>query len=155
MSPMECLIQPSKRWGTFTTKFINCCTVTGFGDFTVQKEIVDSTLILCGRCQVISGTVMATTLNCRRGIEAKHIGTMASKSSHLIVGTDDMIDLFEERLEIKFKKIREQLKKLKKSNNLLSEKEELLFNRHLQKCCISGQRPSGNGEAETNCAESR
>lgn len=116
-----------KTVGNIHAKFINNCHIMGFGDFTVQKEIVDSTLVLSGRCHVIRGTVMASSLNCRRGIEAKGIGTMATRPSVLIVGTHSMLDLVEKEFEKTFDTVRAQLDKLKKAKNTLNGKDEALF----------------------------
>ncbi|WP_139786718.1 DUF342 domain-containing protein [Desulfamplus magnetovallimortis] len=116
-----------KAVGNIHTKFVNSSQITGFGDFTVEKEIVDSNLILSGSCNVLRGTVMASTLNARKGIETKQVGTIASKPSNLVVGTDDIADLMEKKIDELLEEGRITIDKIRKAMNLLNGEDEALF----------------------------
>lgn len=80
-----------KTVGNVTTKFIHNSNILGFGDFIVLKEIIDSKILLSGRCLIPAGHVIASSISAKNGIEAGKIGTPASAPPVLRVGTEKHI----------------------------------------------------------------
>jgi uncharacterized protein (DUF342 family)/DNA-binding response OmpR family regulator len=109
-----------KTLGNIYTKFIHDSTVSGFGDFTVQKEILDSSIFISGSCQIPTGKIIASTISAKKGIEAKDIGTLSSKPQNLRVGIDDHIEMIKKHnnaaLEDSLKKIADLKNKIKDLN---------------------------------------
>ena len=65
--------------GNIYAKFINNSTASAFGDIVIQKEIIDSRLLLSGTCQNPSGTIMGSKIAARNGVESGRIGTRPQK----------------------------------------------------------------------------
>ncbi len=118
-----------KTVGNIYTKFINNCRIYGYGDFIVQKEIIDSSMWLSGSCQVPTGHVIASDISAKQGIEAKNIGTHSSQPPVLRVGLDDHIDKLEKQIQAKLDKslskrdeLKTQIKELNKKDRNLHKK---------------------------------
>lgn len=77
--------------GNIHTKFIHNSTILGFGDFTVQNEIIDSEILLSGTCQVPTGHIIASKISAKKGIHAGKIGTPSSLPPKLKVGAEKHI----------------------------------------------------------------
>lgn len=123
--------------GNVFTKFINNCNIFGFGDFTIQKEIIDSTITLSGRCEGPAGHVIASSVSAKNGIEAKNIGTVTSRPPVLRVGIDDHINGLEKRLDEKLEVSLEKRDALLEAVGELREKEtamqkEVTLKAHIQ-----------------------
>ncbi|MCG8533149.1 MAG: FapA family protein, partial [Desulfovibrionales bacterium] len=73
-------------------KFINNCKIKGFGNILVQKEVVDSNVLVSGKCDISKGHIIASTISASQGIEGRIIGTEASAPPLLKVGITDHID---------------------------------------------------------------
>lgn len=112
--------------GNVFTKFINNCDIFGFGDFTVQKEIIDSTITLSGRCETPTGHVIASSVSAKNGIEAKNIGTVTSKPPVLRVGIDDHINGLEKQLDGKLEAFLEKREALLEAVDGFREKEMIM-----------------------------
>ena len=61
----------------------------GYGDLTVQKEIIDSKILLSGKCNNPGGHIIASKISAKMGIEAGAVGTPASGPSTFKVGIDE------------------------------------------------------------------
>lgn len=81
-----------KTVGNIHTKFIHNSKIFGFGDFTVHKEIIDSAILLSGRCSVPGGHVIASKIAAKQGIEAGTIGTVSTDPARLRIGVEDHIE---------------------------------------------------------------
>ena len=115
--------------GNIYTKFINNCKIYGFGDFVVQKEIIDSSMLLSGSCIISSGHVIGSKISAKQGIEAKNIGTHASTPPDLRVGLDDHIGLLEKKIQESIEEslskrgqLKEKIKELNKKDQELHKK---------------------------------
>jgi len=75
--------------GNIQAKYVNNSKIYGFGDLIVQKEILDSKIRLSGACINEGGTIIASDISAKMGIDACNIGTMGAKPSKLTVGVDD------------------------------------------------------------------
>lgn len=78
-----------KVQGTVQAKYVNNSVIKAFGDLIVQKEIIDSEILLSGACINETGVIIASDIKAKLGIQAGHIGTEISLPSTLKVGTDD------------------------------------------------------------------
>jgi hypothetical protein len=126
-----------KTVGNIYTKFINNCTIYGFGDFIVQKEIIDSSMWLSGNCQIPTGHIIASSISAKQGIEAKNIGTSSSQAPVLRVGLDDHIDKLEKMVQTELDESLNQKDELKKQIRELEKKDRELHkdtseNAHIQ-----------------------
>lgn len=74
--------------GNIQARYINNSKIDSFGDLTVQKEIIDSTIRLGGACKNSTGTIISSKVFAKMGIEAGNIGTPVSEPSSLTVGVD-------------------------------------------------------------------
>jgi uncharacterized protein (DUF342 family) len=91
-----------KVGGNLKAGHIHNCTIEVLGDIVVKKEIYDSAVEANGRCLIGEGKLIASTIDAKKGIYAKTIGSDASNPCTLTVGIDrkyqrDM-GLYEEEL---------------------------------------------------------
>ncbi|MCP4670437.1 MAG: DUF342 domain-containing protein [Desulfobacula sp.] len=115
-----------KTVGNIYTRFINNCRIYGFGDFIVQKEIIDSSMWLSGSCQVPTGHIIASSISAKQGIEAKNIGTHSSKPPVLRVGLDDHIDKLDAQIQAELDESLSQRDEFKTHIKKLNKKDRNL-----------------------------
>ncbi len=115
--------------GNIYTKFINNCTILGFGTFTVLKEIIDSTIILGGRCDISSGHIIASNVSAKGGIQARNVGTISSRAPVLRVGFNDHIKKLEDENNEILDESLQKIKEYKNNINMLTEKTTELHQR--------------------------
>jgi uncharacterized protein (DUF342 family) len=77
-----------KVGGNLKAGHIHNCTIEVLGDLVVKKEIYDSTVETNGRCLIGEGKLIASTIDAKKGIYAKTIGSDASNPCTLTVGID-------------------------------------------------------------------
>jgi len=98
--------------GHITAQIINKSTVFAHGDVTVQKEIIDCTIITSGKVMVPRGRILASKIYATRGVEAMSIGSDISAPCHLFPGADEhareVLRVYSEKIDAQ----REHLKKL-------------------------------------------
>ncbi|MCG8550328.1 MAG: FapA family protein, partial [Desulfobacterales bacterium] len=75
--------------GDIQAKYIHNSIINSFGDLTVQKEIVDSTIYLSGACNNERGVILNSTLSAKCGIKTGTVGNEAVAPSVLTVGVDE------------------------------------------------------------------
>jgi hypothetical protein len=80
-----------KVQGNVQAKYVNNSVIRAFGDLIVQKEIIDSTVLLSGECVNQTGNIIASTIVAKQGVQAVHIGTETSSPTRLRVGVDDHV----------------------------------------------------------------
>ncbi len=84
--------------GNIYAKFINHSKIMGFGDLCVSKEIIDSSIVLSGKCINQTGHIISSKISAKLGIDAGRIGTEASKQSTLKVGIDEHVAILKEQV---------------------------------------------------------
>lgn len=77
--------------GSVQAKYVNNSVIRAFGNLMVQKEIIDSAILLSGACINQSGNIIASTIIAKKGVQAVQIGTETSSPSRIRVGVDDHI----------------------------------------------------------------
>lgn len=112
--------------GNVHTKFINNCTIIGFGSLTVLKEIVDSKIILGGKCNMPTGHIIGSHVSAKTGIEARNIGTESSAAPELRVGFDDHVEKMEKEIEAELKQSLDQIAEFKNRKKQLKKKTDQL-----------------------------
>ncbi|MCK5100959.1 MAG: DUF342 domain-containing protein, partial [Desulfobacteraceae bacterium] len=85
--------------GNIQAMYVNNSKIYGFGDLVVQKEILDSILRLSGACINEGGTIIASDISAKMGVDAGNIGTMGSKPSKLRVGVDEHTNFFVAKID--------------------------------------------------------
>ncbi|MCP3941975.1 MAG: DUF342 domain-containing protein [Desulfobacteraceae bacterium] len=122
--------------GNVHAKFINNSTVTGFGDLIIQKEIIDSNIIISGACQNQTGHIISSTIIAKRGIEANKIGTAASKPVILKVGVSEHIKILTQKIEGQLEKSLRQLLELRENIEGIETKDQELYELITQKAQV-------------------
>jgi uncharacterized protein (DUF342 family) len=74
--------------GALKASHIHNCTIRVLGDLVVEKEIIQCTIETNGRCLIHDGKIIASTIDAKKGIQAREIGTEAAKPAKLVVGID-------------------------------------------------------------------
>ena len=134
------------------------------GDIAVEKEIIESKIEANGRCLIIDGIIISSTVSAKMGISAMEIGTKASKPSELIVGIDRQLERAADAVKTEIQAIKaalenrpKLLKNLKKQsdqlNTRLGEVAQLqdkcmVQRRHLQEKVEAGLLKKGSAAAE-------
>lgn len=77
--------------GDLKARYIKNATVSAFGNVLVEKEIIESTIETSGACKVLRGAMVASEISARYGIEARDVGTDASKPCTLRAGSEQHI----------------------------------------------------------------
>ncbi|KJR43986.1 protein of unknown function DUF342 [Candidatus Magnetoovum chiemensis] len=108
------------------TKFISDSNITGFNNVTVQKEIIESNLLINGNCS-LNGKLISSNVSAKQGVEARQIGTESSVPPVIKVGTDYLIEVLEEKINSDIEETRNQIIKLKNQIELLSKKDKTIF----------------------------
>ena len=85
--------------GHIYAKYINHSTVRGFQNLVIQKEIIDSDVLLSGSCQNPSGHIISSQISAKLGIEAGKIGTPSSTPCKLKIGVDSHIETLKKEMD--------------------------------------------------------
>ncbi len=138
--------------GNVFAKFINNSTVKAFGNVVIQKEIIDSKVLLSGQCENPTGVIIASKVSAKSGVDAGRIGTDTSKPAHFRVGVDDHIDHWKKELEAKLEASLEKLEELKEKIEVVESQDQELYGQITQKAQeqenIKSQIKTINGELE-------
>lgn len=81
-----------KVQGSVQAKYVNNSKIEAFGDLIVQKEIIDSVVLLSGACINSQGRILSSTITARKGVDAGQIGTDTSQPVKIKVGVEDHIN---------------------------------------------------------------
>lgn len=112
--------------GSVQAKYIHNSTINAFGDLIVQREIMDSKIHLSGACINTDGTIIASQISAKMGIDAGKIGTDTSSPAKLTVGVDEhtnrLVASVEEKMRIHF----EAAALLKKETTILEREDVAL-----------------------------
>lgn len=74
--------------GSVKASHIHNCTIRALGDIIVEKEIIQCTIETNGRCLIVDGKIIASSIDAKKGVQTREIGTEAAKPSKLTVGVD-------------------------------------------------------------------
>ena len=77
-----------KVGGNIKAGHIHNCTVAVLGDIVVKKEIYGSTVETTGRCMIGEGKIVSSSIDAKKGVYARTIGSDASSPCTLTVGID-------------------------------------------------------------------
>lgn len=122
--------------GNVHAKFINHSMVSGFGDLIIQKEIIDSDIVISGACQNPGGHIIASKIIAKCGIEAGNIGTAASKPSVLKVGVDEHIKILTQTIQDRLEKSVARLQEVKEKIKLIETQDQELYGLITQKAQV-------------------
>jgi len=81
-----------KTQGNLKAKFIQGAVIEAMGDVLVESSIIDSKIVSCGTCFIRTGKIFSSTVQAKRGIEARQIGSEQSKACQLVVGIDERLE---------------------------------------------------------------
>ncbi len=109
-----------KVQGTVKAQYVNNSKIKAFGDIIIQKEIIDSKLLLSGACINERGHIISSYISAKRGIIAGSIGTAVSLPSTLKAGLNEHIKFFMNRAD---KKLNENIEAIKAAKKKIAELE--------------------------------
>nr|NJM04446.1 DUF342 domain-containing protein [Desulfobacula sp.] len=85
--------------GHIYAKYINHSTIKGFQNLIIQKEIIDSDILLSGSCKNPTGHIISSRISAKLGIEAGKIGTPSSSPCKLKIGVDSHIETLKKEMD--------------------------------------------------------
>lgn len=141
--------------GNIYAKFINNSRAKAFGDLCIQKEIIDSTAILSGKCDNTSGIIIASKISAKGGIDAGGIGTGASKPATLKVGVNEHIDMLSDQLEAKLKASVDKLAGIREKIREVEDQDQALYGQITEKAQIQEAAQNRIKELKQKIAESK
>ncbi|MCP4114808.1 MAG: DUF342 domain-containing protein [Desulfobacteraceae bacterium] len=112
--------------GSVQAKYVNNSVIRAFGDLIVQKEIIDSKVLLSGECVNQTGNIIASTIVAKKGVQAVHIGTETSSPTRLRVGVDDHIKSLVAEINAKLKSNKDQIASRKAEIEALEAEDQEL-----------------------------
>ncbi len=123
--------------GNIQAKYIRNSTINGFGDLTVQKEIIDSAIYLSGACSNERGAIFNSTVSAKLGIKAGTVGNEAAGSSVLTVGVDEHLIRITDHIKSKLAFNRAAIKETESEISQMKEVDKWLHgtitgNAHIQ-----------------------
>ncbi|NDY71119.1 DUF342 domain-containing protein [Desulfobacter hydrogenophilus] len=123
--------------GNIQAKYIHNSTINSFGDLTVQKEIVDSTIYLSGACNNERGAIINSTLSAKLGIKAGTVGNESAAPSVLTVGLDEHLIRLGDKIKSKLSMNRDMIQALASEISQMKEVDKSLHgtiteNAHIQ-----------------------
>ncbi|MGD9825236.1 flagellar assembly protein A [Desulfobacter sp.] len=123
--------------GNIQAKYIRNSTINAFGDLTVQKEIIDSTIYLSGACNNERGTILNSTVSAKLGIKAGTVGNESAAPSVLTVGVDEHLIRLEDKIKSNLSINRDMIKEFASEISQMKEVDKWLHgtitgNAHLQ-----------------------
>jgi len=123
--------------GNIQAKYIHNSTINSFGDLTVQKEIVDSTIYLSGACNNERGVIFNSTLSAKLGIKAGTVGNESAAPSVLTVGVDEHLIRLGDKIKSKLSVNRDIIQELASEISQMKEVDKWLHgtiteNAHIQ-----------------------
>ena len=122
--------------GNIYAKFISKSDIMGFADLNVSREIIDSKLMISGKCHNSGGHIISSRVTAKLGIDAGSIGTTGSAPSRLKVGTDDHVRLIEKQLDESLENSLTKSNLLKDKILALEEEDQALYRQISEKAHI-------------------
>ena len=123
--------------GNIQAKYIRNSIINSFGDLTVQKEIVDSTIYLSGACNNERGSILNSTVSAKLGIKAGSVGNESSGPSVLTVGVDEHLIRLGDKIKSTLSVNRDNIQELSSEISQMKEVDKWLHgtitgNAHIQ-----------------------
>jgi hypothetical protein len=123
--------------GNIQAKYIRNSTINSYGDLTVQKEIVDSTIYLSGACNNERGSILNSTVSAKLGIKAGAVGNESSGPSVLTVGVDEHLIRLGDKIKSSLSMNRDMIQELSSEISQMKEVDKWLHgtitgNAHIQ-----------------------
>ncbi len=112
--------------GIVQAKFVHNSTINAFGDLVVQKEIIDSTILLSGACKNSAGLIISSTVSAKLGIDTGTVGKPSAGSSTLKAGIDEHLNRILAAVDARTEDVKTSLKALEDGiSQLQAEDHEL------------------------------
>lgn len=123
--------------GNIQAKYIHNSTINSFGNLTVEKEIVDSTIYLSGACDNERGVILNSTLSAKGGIKAGTVGNESAAPSVLTVGVDEHLIRLKDKIKSKLSTNKDTIHELASEISQMKEVDKWLHgtiteNAHIQ-----------------------
>ena len=141
--------------GNIYAKFISKSDIMGFADLNVSREIIDSELMISGKCHNSGGHIISSRVTAKLGIDAGSIGTTGSAPSRLKVGTDDHVRLLEKQIDESLENSLTKSNLLKDRILALEEEDQALYRQISEKANIQDRAQLDIKELVTDLKTSR
>lgn len=122
--------------GSVYAKFINNSFITGFGNLVIQKEIIDSNIMISGKCENPTGHIISSKIIAKNGIESGKIGTDSSKPAILKVGVDEHIETMTREVDEQLQESIARLQDLREKIKSIEACDQELYEQITQKAQI-------------------
>ncbi|PID76187.1 MAG: hypothetical protein CSB22_00410, partial [Deltaproteobacteria bacterium] len=113
--------------GPVQAKFVTKSFVSTFSDVIVQKEILDSEILLGGACINATGHIIASRIVARGGLKAGSIGTDASRPCVIGVGKNELAIKMRSQMTKQMKKIHTQYQSAERTIEEMMAKDQELY----------------------------
>ncbi len=113
--------------GNVYAKYIHNSTVLAFGDVVVEHEIIDSTVIISGKCKVVNSKIIASKIYAKQGIVCAGAGSDLTTACTLMAGGETHIIHETGRIHKKTEALKREITKLKKNRHSLEKQITGLF----------------------------
>ncbi len=110
--------------GDISAKFIHKSNITCMGEVSVNKEIIDATIVNRGKCSMTAGKVISSEITSKMGVFVKDIGTVKGKPSTIRVGFDMFSEKELQINKIAIKDFNEVLDEMVKTQEKKNEEKE-------------------------------
>ncbi len=115
-----------KVQGNIQAKYMNNSIIKAFGDVIIQKEIIDSKLLLSGACINETGHIISSYISAKQGVSAGSIGTEVSLHSTIKAGHDEHVEFFLKQSDTQLNKNTETIKSIQNELNTLADENHEL-----------------------------
>lgn len=121
-----------KTQGSVRAKYIHNSRIEAFGDVVVEHEIIDSTIIISGRCDAAKSRIIASRVSAKRGVIAAGVGSDVTEPCHISVGCEDHIVLQSQQITRQIRNVRKELDDLTHKSESLKLKIEDIFKKMVE-----------------------
>ena len=122
--------------GHIYAKYVNHSTIMGFQDLVIQKEIIDSDILLSGSCKNPTGHIISSRICAKLGIEAGKIGTSSSAPCKLKIGVDNHIETLKKQINEAMEGSLKKTGVLKSEIRKLEDQDQALYREISEKAHI-------------------
>ena len=112
--------------GSVQAKYVNNSVIRAFGDLIVQKEIIDSKILLSGACINETGILISSEVEAKGGMKGGGVGTEKSSPVRIRVGTEGHIQDLMEQVEKGLEENRVKSLELEKEIETLNVRDQKL-----------------------------
>ncbi|MBF0468464.1 MAG: DUF342 domain-containing protein [Desulfamplus sp.] len=121
-----------KTQGNLYAKYIHNSRVESFGDVFVEHEIIDSTIIISGKCHAPKSRIIASRISAKGGIVAAGVGSDVTEPCLLAAGGEEHIALMSRQITDQIRNARKELDELMESKSEMEHNIKEIFRKMVE-----------------------